>query len=73
MTGAREMLVSLLFFGKVLVSLLGVSPQYAHYELGLVCGTSIRLEWLHSKFSDTIDVDSDRRISALLELICCTW
>jgi len=46
----------------MLVSLLGVPPRDAHDELGLVHGTSVRLEWLRSKLSHITDADSRRRI-----------
>jgi len=46
----------------MLVSLVGVSPRDAQDELGLVCGTSIKLEWLRFKFSNVTDADSRRHI-----------
>ena len=57
--------------------LLGMSPRDAHDELGMVRETSVRLEWLRSKFSDITNVDSERCIQCatrahLLYLVGCT-
>jgi len=61
----------------MLVSLLSVSPQEADDELGMVWGSSVRLEWLRSKFFNVTDSASDRRIdyavkAYLLYLVGCT-
>ena len=60
----------------VLVSLLGVLEQDARDELGLVRVSSVRLEWLRSKFFYVTDAHSGRRIQCadrafLLYLMGC--
>jgi len=47
---------------KMPASLLGVSSQDAHDELGLIRETSVRLEWLRSKFFNITDANSERHI-----------
>ena len=47
---------------NVLINLFGVSAQDARDELGLIRGSSVRLEWLRSKFSYVTDARSGRRI-----------
>jgi len=61
----------------MLVNLLGVSEQDARDELGLVRGSSVRLEWLRFKFSYVTDAHSGRQIHCaarayLLYLLGCT-
>ena len=61
----------------VLVNLLDVSEQDAREKFGLVCGSSVRLEWLHYKFSYVTDAHSERWIQCaarayLLYLVGCT-
>ena len=61
----------------MLVSLLVVSPQEADDELGMVRGSSVRLEWLRSNFSNIMDFALDRHIQCtarayLLYLVGCT-
>jgi len=57
----------------MLVSLLGMSPPDAQDELGLVRGTSVRLEWLCFKFFDVTDVDSERYIQCTARAYLFTW
>ena len=47
---------------KLPMRTLGVTQRVADDELGLVQGTSVRLEWLRSNFSDVTDADTEVRI-----------
>jgi len=55
------------------VSLLSVSPQEADDELGMIQGSSVRLEWLRFKFFMSQILHQINIFSALPELICCIW
>jgi len=62
----------------ILVSLLGVSPLESDDELGMVRGSSVRLECLRSKFFNVTDSTLDKRIeytakAYLLYLVSCTF
>ena len=61
----------------VLVNLLGVLEQDGRDELGLVCGSLVRLKWLRFKFSYITDAQSGRQFQCatgayLLYLMGCT-
>jgi len=54
-----------------------VTQSVAVDELGLVRGTSVRLEWLHANFSNVTDADTEVQTkcaikSYLLYLVECT-
>ena len=56
---------------------LGVTWRAAQDELGLIRGTSVRLEWLRTNFSNVTNADTKTRIKCtgrayLLYLIGCT-
>jgi len=51
---------------KLLMRTLGVTRRVANDELGLVRGTSLRLEWLRSKFSTVTDTDMEVWIKCLV-------
>ena len=55
------------------VSLLGVSPQEAADELGMVRGSSVRLKYLRSNFFNVTDSHQIDIFNALSELICYIW
>ena len=55
---------------------LGVTQRVAEDELGMIRGTSVRLEWLRSRFSNVTDADTELRIKCavrayLLYLVWC--
>jgi len=60
-----------------LMRTLGLTRRAVDYKLGLVWGTSVRLEWLRTDFSNVIDADKEVWIKCivkayLLYLIGCT-
>ena len=62
---------------ELLINLFGVSSRQTDDELGMVRGTSVRLEWFRLKFSRVMDTDPDKRIQCaarahFLYLVGCT-
>ena len=44
---------------ELLMQTLGVTRRVAENELGMIRGTSVRLEWLRSRFSNVTDADTE--------------
>ena len=62
---------------ELLMRTLEVTRRVAEDELGMICGTYVRLEWLRSRFSNVTDADTEARIKCaarayLLYLVGCT-
>ena len=62
---------------ELLMRTLGVTQRVAEDELGMIWGTSVRLEWLRFRFSNVTNVDTEIRIKCavrpyLLYLVGCT-